>query len=301
MIKKIFALLFGISVIMPNAISIDLTRLLPLDGELIDWNISDSVKVFKGDELYNYIDGGAEVFMEYGFKQVAAASYLDKNNNQMQVEIYEMSDIAAAYGAYSFYLNGKGKALKEVTDGVFLDYYAVFWKSNMLTVISLTTPNDSLMHAVEGLAKMISVKMPQANTSPLLVSGFKKSGAADGYIKFFKGNVGLGNFYKFIPGNAFKFKEGIGYTISGAKIIVLKYDSEILANSAWDESLKSMQEKNSGTFFTKLNDGFSYSDYKSNKIRCRTFKNFIVVVINKSEEGFDSNFAKISKVLTSIK
>jgi hypothetical protein len=219
----------------------------------------------------------------------------------MQVEIYEMSDNDAAYGAYSFYLNGKGKVLKEVQNGVFFDYYAVFWKSNMLTVISLTTPNDSLIPVVGNLAKIISGKMPNIISAPVLVSGFEKQGLAESYIKFFKGNVGLGNFYKFIPGDAFKFDISIGYIISGTKIIVLQYNSEISANTGLDASLKKMQEKNKETIFTKLNDGVSFVDYKMNQVRCRIFKNYIVIMVDKSETGFDLNFDKVTNVLGSIK
>jgi hypothetical protein len=290
-----------LKLVIISGFSIDLNNVFPLKGELKNWKISDSVKVYKGDELYNYIDGGAEVFMEYGFKQVASASYLDKNNNQLQVEVYEMSDSIAAYGAYTFYLNGKGKVLKEVPDGIFLDYYAVFCKSNMLVVISLSTPNDSLISTIEGLAKFISTKIPQISFAPALITGFANSGMAEGYIKFVKGNVGLGNFYKFIPGDAFKFKEGIGFTLSGTKVMILKYDSELLAISGLDETLKKMQEKNKETSFIKFKGGFSFSDYKLNQVKCMNYKNYIVILVNKSESDFDLNFEKICKVIFSIK
>lgn len=297
MIKRIFTILFVINIFITNSFSIELFKLFPAKGELPGWSISDSIKVFKGDDLFNYVDGGAEVFMEYGFNQLATSAYLDKNNNQMQVEIYEMSDPDAAYGAYSFYLNGQGKVIKDVPDGIFLDYYAVFWKSNLLTVISLTNPNDSLISAISSLAKIIFLKMPFANEMPSLVSRFKDSRLAEGYIKFFKGNVSLGNFYKFIPGDAFKFKEGIGYTISGAKIIVLKYDSDSFANSGLEETQKKMQDKNKDANFIKLNDGFSYSDYRSNNVWCRTFKNFIIIVVDKSDSGFNIYFEKVCNAL----
>jgi hypothetical protein len=301
MTKRIFTLLIIWNLVIMSGFSADLNNLFPLKGELKNWKISDSVKVYKGDELYNYIDGGAEVFMEYGFKQVASASYLDKNNNQLQVEVYEMSDSAAACGAYTFYLNGKGKVLKEVPNGIFLDYYAVFCKSNMLSVISLATPNDSLISSLESLAKYISSKIPQTSSAPALVSGFANNGMVDGYIKFFKGNVGLGNFYKFIPGDAFKFLEGIGFSLSGTKVIIIKYGNDLLASSSLDETLKKMQEKNKETSFIKLNSGFSFSDYKLNQVKCKTYKNYIVIMVNKSESDFDLNFERICKVLVSIK
>ncbi len=300
MIKRFLTVLFVINIFVANSFSVDLFKLFPAKGELPGWSFSDSIKVFKGDDLFNYVDGGAEVFMEYGFKQVATSAFLDKNNNQMQVEIYEMSDSAAAFGAYSFYLNGQGKVIKDVPDGVFMDYYAVFWKSNLLTVISLTNPNDSLISAISSLAKIIFVKMPPAVSMPSLVSRFKDSGLAEGYIKFFKGNVSLGNFYKFIPGDAFKFKEGIGYTISGAKIIVLKYDSDSFANSGLEETQKKMQDKNKEANFIKLKDGFSFSDYRSNKVWCRTFKNFVIIMVDKSDSGFNMYFEKVSNTLASI-
>lgn len=282
---------------LPSASSADIKDLFPKNTELRNCKIADEVRVFKGDELFTYIDGGAEIFMEYGFKQVATANYSDKNNNQFQVEIYEMTDSAAAYGAYTFYLNGEGKSFNAGTEGAFIDYYAAFWKGNFLTVITTSVYNDSLAQVFQELATLINNKITSTSLSPLMITNIRKYGITNGYIKYLKGNVGLSNVYRFIPGNSFTFNEGISFIIPESLIIILKYESETTASLRLSEALTKMKEADKETTFTTIDHGFSFSDYKSNQVNCVSYKKYILLFIGKTAENCIMGMEKVKKVL----
>jgi len=64
------------------------------------WKINESAIVYKGDDLYFLIDGGADLFLEFGFKEVAAVDY-SKENSKLHVEIYEMESAERAWGIFS--------------------------------------------------------------------------------------------------------------------------------------------------------------------------------------------------------
>ena len=55
---------------------------------------------FEGKALYGYIDGGAELYLEYGFRSLIVQS-VASNDESYQVEVYGMSDSAAAVGIHS--------------------------------------------------------------------------------------------------------------------------------------------------------------------------------------------------------
>jgi hypothetical protein len=59
-----------------------------------------SSRTFTGSSLYGYIDGGAELFLEYGFN-VAAVMEIEYSGGRYKTEIYEMSDPEAAFGIFS--------------------------------------------------------------------------------------------------------------------------------------------------------------------------------------------------------
>ena len=294
-LQLLFPFLFILNVLSVH--SGDIKNLLPNNSDLSLCKMSDTIRTFKGDELYTYIDGGADIFMEYGFKQVVTTNYLDKNNNQLQVEIYEMTDSSAAYGAYTFYLNGEGKPLNAGTEGILIDYYAATWKGNFLTVISASEYKEELTTVIKELADKINSKISPTSLPPAIVESIRKSGIENGYIKYLKGNVGLSNVYRFIPGNAFAFHEGVSFQIPEAQVIVMKFESKEIAGTQLSEALTKMKEANKETVFTTIENGFSYSDYRLNFMNCITYKNYIIVSIAKSQVNCSLGIEKVKRIL----
>lgn len=64
------------------------------------WVIESQPEVYAGDDLFFLIDGGADLYLEYGFKEVAVANYIN-DNMQLRVEVYEMTNAARAWGVFS--------------------------------------------------------------------------------------------------------------------------------------------------------------------------------------------------------
>ena len=64
------------------------------------WKIIEPLVVYSGDDLYFMVDGGADLFLEYGFVEVAAADY-SKESSKLHVEVYEMESPEKAWGIYS--------------------------------------------------------------------------------------------------------------------------------------------------------------------------------------------------------
>jgi hypothetical protein len=55
---------------------------------------------YDGTSLWGYIDGGADIYLEYGFDKVVGQE-ISWNNNHLKLEIYRMKDAEAAFGIYS--------------------------------------------------------------------------------------------------------------------------------------------------------------------------------------------------------
>ena len=82
--------------------------LLPPNGFLQTWDKAAPARVFAAADLYGFIDGGAELYLEFGFEQLAVQRYGPRTRTagasgapgQIQLEIYRMTDAAAAAGIY---------------------------------------------------------------------------------------------------------------------------------------------------------------------------------------------------------
>ncbi len=73
--------------------------LLPADGEVPGWKRSEPARVYSGAELYELIDGGAEIFFEFGFERVTRQEYA-QGGDTIGIELYAMRDATAALGIY---------------------------------------------------------------------------------------------------------------------------------------------------------------------------------------------------------
>jgi hypothetical protein len=63
------------------------------------WTRSEAPRRFGPDTLYNHIDGGAELFLELGFEELLVER-LNRGDAEVSIELYRMSDVAAALGVY---------------------------------------------------------------------------------------------------------------------------------------------------------------------------------------------------------
>jgi hypothetical protein len=58
------------------------------------------VRTFNGESLYGYIDGGADLYLEYGFTGVHVLEF-SYQNRKYKTEIYKMNNPEAAFGIFS--------------------------------------------------------------------------------------------------------------------------------------------------------------------------------------------------------
>ncbi len=73
--------------------------LLPADGAVPGWKRGEPARVYSGPELYELIDGGAEIFFEHGFERVTVQKHA-RGTDEIVVDLYAMRDAAAALGVY---------------------------------------------------------------------------------------------------------------------------------------------------------------------------------------------------------
>ncbi len=63
------------------------------------WAKAGPPSEFRGGDLFNYIDGGAEIFLEFGFDRLLVQGY-KKGNSEIVLELFEMESPESALGIY---------------------------------------------------------------------------------------------------------------------------------------------------------------------------------------------------------
>ncbi len=77
-----------------------LTPLLAAAPLPAGWEPEGPTLVFAGHDLYGHINGGAELFHEFGFEELRVADYRNAQGAELSVEVYRMASPRDALGIY---------------------------------------------------------------------------------------------------------------------------------------------------------------------------------------------------------
>ena len=91
-------IMIGFNSAFMSAQTQNLTGLFP---EIAGWQKKGSAETFSPENLYEYINGAAENFLNYGFKQLAVQNYANDQGRALCAEIYFHGTAENAFGIYS--------------------------------------------------------------------------------------------------------------------------------------------------------------------------------------------------------
>ena len=137
----------------------DILRLLPTNTELSGWTSQGDPQIAVGDDLYLLINGGAETYLRYGFSRAVIHSYEHTQGGMFNLEIYEMTDTAAADSIFKFKV-GTGGDFLEIGDIAILEsYYLNCMKGRyVVTIIGLDT-SDLTRQALIQAARIVESRI----------------------------------------------------------------------------------------------------------------------------------------------
>jgi hypothetical protein len=217
---------------------LDLARFLPQAADLTGWSPQGSPQRYRGEDLFLYIDGGAEIYHEYGFKQVIARDYRDRKDRTITLEIYEMSSPESAFGMFTFKSSGRGSSESLGQDARLEDYYLNFWEGPCLvTIVGLDDSTES-REGILQIARAAEAKMRLRGARPFLAETLPPEWKTSSRVVYLKGVLALNNIYPFFPGDVFRFREGIAAERDKGKMFILAYPSAEEARRRFGEAQK---------------------------------------------------------------
>jgi hypothetical protein len=165
----------------------DIPKLKPVDipdGKIL------RTRIFDGNSLWGYIDGGADIYLEYGFEKLIAQG-IELNKSNFKVEIYKMKDAEAAFGIFSVSHRNSNAAEKISKYSCATKHQAQFALSKFYVSVVNENGTSQEQEAALSLAKLISKKLKgQAVVLPRLFRNGIYSEHKD-LLKFVRGNLGI--------------------------------------------------------------------------------------------------------------
>ncbi len=142
-----------------------LENYLPESAAIIPWKAEGPPKIYKGNELYDYIDGGAQIFFEYGFTEALVQRYV-LGDTSITLEIYQMNDPKAAFGIYSIQRDCEMPALEVGDDGTASDNLVGFIQERFYVVITTNRATKDTRRVSVEIARAVSQKINKSSQLP---------------------------------------------------------------------------------------------------------------------------------------
>jgi hypothetical protein len=224
--------------VVPARLAQDVPRLLlPADNEAPGWSKDGEPQEFVGEDLYVYINGGAEIYQEYGFRRVIVQDYKNASGKEISLEIYEMETPEAAFGIFTFKKSGEGQPLALGGGAELEDYYLNFWKGRYLVTLTGFDETAETVAGLPALAAAVDSKISDRAEPPGLIAALPGRGLKPGSVRYLRGLLGLNNVYAFHTAKGLGFQAAVkGDYEDGSTLIVLDYGSGgIRVEEAWPQ------------------------------------------------------------------
>jgi hypothetical protein len=276
----------------------ELTDLLPQVGEVDDWAPDGKAQYAAGEDLFLLINGGAEIYHEYGFDRCALQTYASDDGRSINVEIYKMIGPQAAYGIFSFKRSNNGIPVEIGHDGSNESYYIIFWRGKFLVTVIALDDWDGVDGDIRRMAGAFDAKINSQAKRPRIISFLPEDDLQANGITYLRGNLALFNYYLFAHDDIFGLKEGVIGEYEDHTLFVFQYDNPE-ESAGWYKSAKNHLTNSSR--FDNFVDGrgqFEIRDGNQQRLTIKHFSNWIFIVMADKKINTTSIF---DSVKTSIK
>jgi hypothetical protein len=216
--------------------SIALADLLP--NSLGGWDAENRTPLHTPKDLYNYIDGGAELYLSYGFNEALSYTYQKAGYPDVLADIYDLAEPRNAFGVFTQTREQEDQRLGQ---GCFSIPGALFfWKGPFYISLSAQESTSDTEDFMRDLGTCIDKNISQKGKVPEIVEYLPSEGLIPAGYVYFHHYVWL-NSYFFISDDNLLFIDDstdailAKYTGSSGRLFMLliEYPNQTAAGMAF--------------------------------------------------------------------
>jgi hypothetical protein len=257
---------------------ISLRALLPESSAIRGWALSKEPETYTGDELFDLVDGGADLFFEYFFARVVSAAYIEPNGNKIQVEIYDMNSDSTAYGVFSSAYNSSDIRRDIGLYSVVNDQYITFVKDRYYVNIAWILTAEARPEALMSFARGVEKQIAGTSSHPSILDKLQDI-PYSGIPIYFLGNIALSNVYYFDYKDPFDIEQGVAFKDDNTLKIIFLYSKKETSTAVFSNVHDFVEGSKRFSDRGMIYQGFTCYDNKGNRIVFRLGEGFIAVVV----------------------
>jgi hypothetical protein len=164
-----------------------------LPDTIAGWKKADPPNLYTPGNLSTYIDGGAELFISYNFKNALSMKYTDPADNEIVVDIFDMGSAPDAFGVFAH--------SRETIDDHFgqgSEYAAgllTFWKDCYYVSILAYPETAEKREVVFKLGQAIAGAIKNEGALPPIIALLPAENLLPETVRYFHHDIWLNSFY----------------------------------------------------------------------------------------------------------
>jgi len=256
---------------------------VPGDDFFPGWKRSGPAVTFIKADLFNHIDGGAELFIEFGFEKVAVQHY-KKGLAELTLEVYEMELPESALGVYLMKC-GRETPFPEIPARNSSEAaQATILRGRHFLLVNNFSGGEELRPAMAALAKAALAKIPEAPASNRFFELLPVKDRLPGSERLIRGPVVLQPYFTFGEGDILRLEGKIFGAVAnyreGSEAVftrfIIPYPDQARASSVYkyllanlDPYLKVLEARDTVFVFEDFQEKFGLVELKGSILDIR--------------------------------
>jgi hypothetical protein len=253
-----------------------------LPEEISGWTIGEEDRVYTQKDLFEYINGGAELYISYGVDKVFNRTFKRDGQPDIIVDIFDMESSSNAFGIFS---HSRETVEEQFGQGSqYTEGFLHFWKGRYYISILSSPETEDSKTALFQLAGNIESSIVQEGKLPVLLGVLPVTGLIEESIRFFHHYIWLNSHYFIANDNILFIDENTDAVLARyredgntAILLLVKYASAGDANRARDSYIENYLPESSNAAVLEMADG-SWTG-------CRVASTILVIVFGAPDES----------------
>jgi len=214
--------------------------------KILDWQASEKDRTYDRKTIFDYMDGGAEVYLAFDFREAFVRTYKVPSGDDIVLDVFDLGSPQEAYGVFSCDRQDPEAGVGQ--ESTFGPGLLRFWQGRYFVSVSSAGDAQRTEKAILELGKAVVPHLGPPGEPPRLLQLLPPAGLIRSKTSYCHGAISLSNRYFVASENILRldrgktdcvlaeYSEGSGETI---KLLLIRYPDEGQARAARQSFLKS--------------------------------------------------------------
>ncbi|MFH1195704.1 MAG: DUF6599 family protein [bacterium] len=208
--------------------------------ESIDgWTKLNGDRIFDTTNLYDYIDGSAELYLSFGFSKVFNRIYSKVEGQEILVDIFYMNSSYDAFGAFSFSVGNIGIDFgnqSQIAPGTI-----IFWKDNFYVSIFCNPETKESSKVMRRIAELLDGSIAAKGELPEILNFLPQENLNKQSIRYFRNYIWMNSHYFISYDNILNINQNTQGVLAKygenekSILMIIKYPDEQSASGAYEK------------------------------------------------------------------